>query len=379
MDARIEGQLGGVVHTIPTRGNSPPPLARNRPGRPNEPRATTAPGGCRRRCSTRTATAPSSTGASRTAATPSPTFKPPPSGAAGANLRRVGHAPSAIAPAAQRGPAHARACDHGRGDSPRVRRISATATGADPTPRIPATPRRRPATSGMPSEPPAARDTRVHRDRSTIDPVVTPAPGAGRSATGGTPSRERCDAATAYDGRRADRRREPRACRVRQQCKPCGIPAEHVPTGPPAASRPLDLEHRTGPDHDVEPGGRRRRRPVRAHGIARRGQVDLRRHLRLHGGVAREPHADGPDRALRAARSGEHQSGGRARAGQERRAVRDEERERPLVLHHRERHRRRLVRTWARHSPGRQQRRVPARRWARHRGHAPANWRCVAA
>jgi hypothetical protein len=88
MDARIEGQLGGVVHTIPTRGSSPP--------RSNADGARALPAqvfdangdGAIEHWSY-------AHGGDSFA-----TFKPPPSGAAGANLRRVGHAPPAAAPTA---------------------------------------------------------------------------------------------------------------------------------------------------------------------------------------------------------------------------------------------------------------------------------------
>src|SRR4051794_24472353 len=96
MDARIEGQLGGVEHPIPTRAQTA-----------GESRTQTVDAVKR---------APDSTGAAEPAQVfdangdgaiehwsyahggdSYTTFKPPPSGAAGANLRKVGHPPPGAA------------------------------------------------------------------------------------------------------------------------------------------------------------------------------------------------------------------------------------------------------------------------------------------
>jgi hypothetical protein len=110
MDASIEGQLGGVVHTVPTRGSGPSADSRAQ-----------SPGAVKR--SANGDSAPDlpdqvfdangdgaiehwsfAHGGDSYA-----TFKPPPSGAAGANLRRVGHAPPATAPSAPHATRHTNA------------------------------------------------------------------------------------------------------------------------------------------------------------------------------------------------------------------------------------------------------------------------------
>jgi hypothetical protein len=92
MDARIEGQLGGVVHTVPTRGSvvKRGSNADSQPDLPEQVFDANGDGAIEQWSFAH--------GGDSYA-----TFKPPPSGAAGANLRRVSHAP----PAAAASPAHA--------------------------------------------------------------------------------------------------------------------------------------------------------------------------------------------------------------------------------------------------------------------------------
>jgi hypothetical protein len=162
MDARIEGQLGGVVHTVPTRGNSPSVDSRAQ-----------SPGAVKPRSNADTPDLPAEVfdanadgaiehwsfahGGDSYA-----TFKPPPSGAAGSNLRRVSHAP----PVAATGAAAAHTTRHANAHATTAAAFhhareayqrDGGATGADPFPAkaagsapTPTTPSRAPGPNPAP-------------------------------------------------------------------------------------------------------------------------------------------------------------------------------------------------------------------------------------
>jgi hypothetical protein len=101
MDARIDGQFGGVVHSVPTRGSgsvpesrAPAPAAGKRVPDSDAPQGPPAEVFDANGDGTIEHWSYSHGGDSYA------TFKPPPSGAAGANLRRVGHTPAAAAASA---------------------------------------------------------------------------------------------------------------------------------------------------------------------------------------------------------------------------------------------------------------------------------------
>ena len=105
------------------------------------------------------------------------TFKPPPSGTAGANVRKVGHPPPGTAPPPSTGGAsHERACEHGRGRAPRARGVSTRRRGGRAR-RVPSGDDRRAGSARGLAGPDGVcgrRDTTERDGRPTIVAAVTP-------------------------------------------------------------------------------------------------------------------------------------------------------------------------------------------------------------
>lgn len=109
MDARIEGQLNGVVHTIPTRAGGQQPESHAPSAAAVKRGSADNPQGLPAQLFDANGDGAIESWSYAHGGDSYATFKPAPSGAAGANLRRVSHAPPAAVPTA---PSVRRASSH---------------------------------------------------------------------------------------------------------------------------------------------------------------------------------------------------------------------------------------------------------------------------